>query len=72
MYTAKSVYTDILCDSLFFQVHLCEALNVNNVIEDDIFMNRTMTRPFLVAVKILRKNAEERARLACFSRVLTK
>ena len=44
------------------QVHLCEAYNMSNFVEEDYFMNRTIARPVLVAVKILRKNAEDRAR----------
>jgi len=47
------------------QVHLCEAVSMQHFVEEDYFMNRTMTRPCLVAVKILRVNAEDRARYGC-------
>ena len=31
-------------------------------VEEDYFMNRTISRPLLVAVKILRMQADDRAR----------
>ena len=37
-------------------------MNISGIMDEDMFMKRTLSRPFLVAVKILRKNAEERAR----------
>ncbi|KAK3088243.1 hypothetical protein FSP39_016545 [Pinctada imbricata] len=43
-------------------VHLCEAVNVDDFINDDYFMNRNSSRPVLVAVKMLRRNADDRAR----------
>ncbi|XP_053381062.1 discoidin domain-containing receptor 2-like isoform X2 [Mercenaria mercenaria] len=55
-------FIEVLGEGQFGEVHLCEAINITNIIEDEIFLNRTMTRPCLVAVKILRKNAEDRAR----------
>ncbi|XP_060568276.1 discoidin domain-containing receptor 2-like [Ruditapes philippinarum] len=55
-------FIEVLGEGQFGEVHLCEAVNISNINEDEIFLNRTMTRPCLVAVKILRKNAEDRAR----------
>ena len=46
---------------VFLQVRLCEAVNMN-LADEDYFMNRTISRPMLVAVKILRSGAEDRAR----------
>ncbi|KAH3742256.1 hypothetical protein DPMN_048993 [Dreissena polymorpha] len=36
---------------------------MSHFVEEDFIMNRTLSRPCLVAVKILRNNAEDRARL---------
>ncbi|KAH3742223.1 hypothetical protein DPMN_048960 [Dreissena polymorpha] len=38
---------------------------MSHVVEEDFIMNRTLSRPCLVTVKILRTNAEDRARLVC-------
>lgn len=48
----------------FSQVHLCEAVNVDGYISDEYFMNRASahTPKVLVAVKMLRRNADDRAR----------
>ena len=48
-----------------FQVHLCEALNVTDLLEDDYTVNRTNSsgaQAVLVAVKTLRHNASDTAR----------
>ncbi|KAH3794422.1 hypothetical protein DPMN_147955 [Dreissena polymorpha] len=36
---------------------------MSHFVEEDFIMNRTLSRPCLVAVKILRTDAEDRARL---------
>ncbi len=50
--------------SVMLQVHLCEALRILEFLGDDFLVNRTgaSSRSMLVAVKTLRKNAEEQAR----------
>lgn len=44
------------------QVHLCEAVDIADYLQDDYIMNRNVNRPVLVAVKMLRKEADDRAR----------
>lgn len=44
------------------QVHLCEAQRITDFLGDDFLINRTGSRNMLVAVKMLRKNADDRAR----------
>ena len=45
------------------QVHLCEAMHITDLIGDDFLVNRTGTsRSILVAVKMLRRNANDQAR----------
>lgn len=57
-------FVDVLGEGQFGEVHLCEAVNVDGYISDDYFMNRasTHTPKVLVAVKMLRRNADDRAR----------
>ena len=47
-------------------MHLCEAVNVGDYLQDDYLTNRTISRPVLVAVKMLRKDADDRARYSYF------
>ncbi len=45
------------------QVHLCEALQADELMVDELMLNRSLPRtPLLVAVKMLRPNADDRAR----------
>lgn len=55
-------FIEVLGEGQFGEVHLCEALNVNEFLNDDYFINRNSNRPVLVAVKMLRRNADDRAR----------
>lgn len=55
-------FVEILGEGQFGEVHLCEATDVSRFIDDEYFVNRTMSRPLLVAVKILSINADDRAR----------
>lgn len=55
-------FIEVLGEGQFGEVHLCEALNVSEFINDDYFINRNSNRPVLVAVKMLRRNADDRAR----------
>lgn len=57
-------FVDVLGEGQFGEVHLCEAVNVDGYISDEYFMNRasTHTPNVLVAVKMLRRNADDRAR----------
>ncbi|XP_048779029.2 discoidin domain-containing receptor 2-like isoform X2 [Ostrea edulis] len=57
-------FVDVLGEGQFGEVHLCEAVNVDGYISDEYFMNRASTLPpnVLVAVKMLRRNADDRAR----------
>lgn len=49
---------------IFFslQVHLCEAVHIQDVIGDDFLLNRMSKRPMLVAVKVLCKSASHKSR----------
>ncbi|XP_052219449.1 discoidin domain-containing receptor 2-like isoform X4 [Dreissena polymorpha] len=55
-------FIEVLGQGQFGEVHLCDAVNMSHFVEEDFIMNRTLSRPCLVAVKILRTNAEDRAR----------
>jgi len=57
-------FVDVLGEGQFGEVHLCEAVNVDGYISDEYFMNRASahTPKVLVAVKMLRRNADDRAR----------
>ena len=55
-------FVEVLGEGQFGEVHLCEASNMGRYAEEDYMMNRTMSRPVLVAVKILRIHADDRAR----------
>lgn len=55
-------FIEVLGEGQFGEVHLCEALNVNEFLNDEYFINRNSNRPVLVAVKMLRRNADDRAR----------
>ena len=47
------------------QVHLCEAIRINEFLPDEYTLNRTLSRSsMLVAVKMLRPTADDRARYA--------
>ncbi|KAH9500701.1 Epithelial discoidin domain-containing receptor 1 [Bulinus truncatus] len=50
-------------DLRFVEVHLCEALHGDDLLVDEFMLNRNLPRaPLLVAVKMLRPNADDRAR----------
>ncbi|KAL5012628.1 hypothetical protein ScPMuIL_011179 [Solemya velum] len=55
-------FIEVLGEGQFGEVHLSEAIRINEFINDDYFMNRTTPRTMLVAVKLLSNNADERAR----------
>ena len=55
-------FLEVLGEGQFGEVHLCEASNISRYVDDEYFLNRTMSRPILVAVKILRTHADDRAR----------
>ena len=50
--------TLVLC----VQVHLCEAVHMAEILGDDFLTNRTTSRAMMVAVKMLRANADDHAR----------
>ena len=45
-----------------YQVHLCEAIRMGEILGDDFLLNRTGSRSMMVAVKMLRTNADDHAR----------
>lgn len=45
-----------------FQVHLCEAARITDFLGDEFVVTRTTPRSMLVAVKMLRPSADDRAR----------
>ena len=49
------------------QVHLCEAVDIAEYLQDDYGTSRNANRPVLVAVKMLRKDADARATYVCYS-----
>ncbi|KAL3871564.1 hypothetical protein ACJMK2_039555, partial [Sinanodonta woodiana] len=55
-------FIEMLGEGQFGEVHLSEALHISNYLEEDLFPNRTVSRPMLVAVKILRKGADDKAK----------
>ncbi|KAL3871566.1 hypothetical protein ACJMK2_039557 [Sinanodonta woodiana] len=55
-------FIEVLGEGQFGEVHLCEAVNIADYLPEDYFINRNANRPVLVAVKMLRKNADDRAR----------
>ncbi|XP_060568273.1 discoidin domain-containing receptor 2-like isoform X2 [Ruditapes philippinarum] len=55
-------FVEVLGEGQFGEVHLCEAVDIADYLQDDYIMNRNVNRPVLVAVKMLRKDADDRAR----------
>ncbi|XP_059166256.1 discoidin domain-containing receptor 2-like isoform X2 [Physella acuta] len=56
-------FVEVLGEGQFGEVHLCEALHGEELMVDEYMLNRTLPcAPLLVAVKMLRPNADERAR----------
>ncbi|KAL8625922.1 hypothetical protein ACOMHN_012514 [Nucella lapillus] len=56
-------FVQVLGEGQFGEVHLCEALRVNEFLPDEFSHNRTVSRStMLVAVKMLRPSADDRAR----------
>ncbi|XP_046560812.1 discoidin domain-containing receptor 2-like [Haliotis rubra] len=55
-------FVEVLGEGQFGEVHLCEALRINDILGDDYTMSRNNPRSMLVAVKMLRPNADDRAR----------
>ena len=56
-------FLEVLGEGQFGEVHLCEASDMARFVDNDYILNRTITRPILVAVKILSLLADDRARL---------
>ena len=50
-----------------YQVHLCEASDITNLLGDDFLVNRTGSRSMLVAVKMLRPDVGEQARYVAWN-----
>ena len=44
------------------KVHLCEAVKITDFLGDDFLINRTSSKSMLVAVKMLRRDADDNAR----------
>ena len=58
-----SLYFIIGINFVCLQVHLCEAQRITDFIGDDFLVNRTgASRSMMVAVKMLRRNADTQAR----------
>ncbi|XP_052789202.1 discoidin domain-containing receptor 2-like isoform X2 [Mya arenaria] len=55
-------FVEVLGEGQFGEVHLCEAADIGEYLHDDYTMARNANRPVLVAVKMLRKGADDRAR----------
>ncbi|XP_052259022.1 discoidin domain-containing receptor 2-like isoform X2 [Dreissena polymorpha] len=55
-------FVEVLGEGQFGEVHLCEAVDIDDYIQEDCQVNRYLNRPILVAVKMLRKEADDRAR----------
>ncbi|PVD21718.1 hypothetical protein C0Q70_17518 [Pomacea canaliculata] len=56
-------FVEVLGEGQFGEVHLCEAIRINEFLTEEYTMNRTMSRStMLVAVKMLRPTADDRAR----------
>ncbi|RUS76412.1 hypothetical protein EGW08_015822, partial [Elysia chlorotica] len=56
-------FVEVLGEGQFGEVHLCEALHTDDLMADEIMLNRSLPRnPLLVAVKMLRPTADDRAR----------
>lgn len=56
-------FVEVLGEGQFGEVHLCEAIRINEFLPDEYTMNRTLSRSsMLVAVKMLRPTADDRAR----------
>ncbi|CAG5136400.1 unnamed protein product, partial [Candidula unifasciata] len=56
-------FVEVLGEGQFGEVHLCEALHPDDLMVDEYLLNRSLPRtPLLVAVKMLRPNADDRAR----------
>ncbi|KAK7504484.1 hypothetical protein BaRGS_00004350, partial [Batillaria attramentaria] len=56
-------FVEVLGEGQFGEVHLCEAVRINEFLPDEYTMNRTLSRSsMLVAVKMLRPTADDRAR----------
>ncbi|WAR31293.1 DDRA-like protein [Mya arenaria] len=54
-------FVEVLGEGQFGEVHLCEAADIGEYLHDDYTMARNANRPVLVAVKMLRKGADDRA-----------
>ncbi|XP_064615973.1 discoidin domain-containing receptor 2-like isoform X2 [Liolophura sinensis] len=57
-------FIEVLGEGQFGEVHLCEAVRITEYLQDDFVVNRTASRSssMLVAVKMLRREADDRAR----------
>ncbi|XP_052789716.1 discoidin domain-containing receptor 2-like isoform X2 [Mya arenaria] len=55
-------FVEVLGEGEFGEVHLCEAFGLQDPVGGEYMMARRKSGPVLVSVKILRKNAEDRAR----------
>lgn len=56
-------FVEVLGEGQFGEVHLCEAIRISEFLPDEYNLNRTVSRStMLVAVKMLRPTADDRAR----------
>ena len=51
-----------VCCSFLIKVHLCEASNMGEFLGDDFLVNRTNSMSMLVAVKVMRPDADPKSR----------
>ena len=52
----------MLCSVCHIQVHLCEAQRITDLLGDDFLVSRTGAMSMVVAVKTLRRDADDQAR----------
>ncbi|CAE1141701.1 DDR2 [Acanthosepion pharaonis] len=55
-------FIEVLGEGQFGEVHLCEAARITDFLGDEFVVTRTTPRSMLVAVKMLRPSADDRAR----------
>ncbi|KAK2191810.1 hypothetical protein NP493_45g07003 [Ridgeia piscesae] len=55
-------FVEKLGEGQFGEVHLCEAQRITDLLGDDFLVNRTVSTSMVVAVKTLRRDADDQAR----------
>ncbi|XP_053381060.1 discoidin domain-containing receptor 2-like isoform X2 [Mercenaria mercenaria] len=55
-------FVEVLGEGQFGEVHLCEAMGIAEYLPDGYVIRTNINRPVLVAVKMLRKEADDRSR----------